>query len=898
MPITNNLSTFDWVDNFALDNAVELVAQYFQTPIAGVSFIDNNIQWLKSKIGLTENSYPISNSFCQYTITHDGVFEISDISNNQDFKDTAAALANPDFKFYAGIQLKSIHGLISTLFIADFMPKSLNDQEKKSLITFASNIYAILALNNQNSKPPISSRTIDYSIKQQLNSVIDNLSNTISNDYQSLQANNETIKKSYWVEVSASSSLDDSRIENIKINTDFIDVTEKKRKDAEILTLISTQNAIFNGVSFAVIFTDTNGIIRRINKAGLDLIGYTNDETVGKTPEFFHDPEEVRERSLALSLEFGKMVSPGFDTFVMKARLENKVDVNEWTYITKEGKRIPINLSVTCIKNNEGEIIGYLGVAEDYTEKKQAKEELIKAKNDAEMAVHAKDSFLANMSHEIRTPLNAIIGFTELLSQSKLDASQHEYINHIQVAGDNLLLIINDILDLSKIESGQLVIETYPFNITDTLNHVYSLLKIKAAQNNIDFSLSLADDLPEYILGDKGRINQILVNLAGNAIKFTKDGKVTISVKKVNENNDSITLQFSVKDTGIGIPQEKLNSIFDRFTQAEASTTRRFGGSGLGLNIVKQLVSLQKGKLFVESKLGEGSEFYFIVTFQKVDSSTVDNIKDTTLKAQSISSLSILLCEDNQLNQILAKNVLHNFGFSVDIANNGQEAIEALAQNKYQLILMDLQMPIMDGYQATIYIRNVLNSNIPIIAMTAHSLVGEQQKCFDIGMNGYLAKPFKQHELLEKIQSVVENSEFKEKMATQTPEESTNNTPEESINNTPEEHVLDLSYLESIGGGNTEFIKEMISLFMQGVPTDVEQLEQKILEKEVDGVKAVAHHMKSSLGMFGMSKEVKFLEKTEQNAKNGIISTDINAEFPIFKASVQRTLNSMQAYIK
>jgi signal transduction histidine kinase len=235
--------------------------------------------------------------------------------------------------------------------------------------------------------------------------------------------------------------------------------------------------------------------------------------------------------------------------------------------------------------------------------------ELAAQKKIAQRAVLAKDSFLANMSHEIRTPLNAIIGFTDLLAQTRLDTIQRDYINSVQIAEENLLLIVNDILDLSKIESGNLTIDAHPFNLKNTLKHIYDLLKVKVPAN-VEFNLFLDADMPEMVIGDQGRLNQILVNLAGNSLKFTEEGEVTVSVKKTAETDENYSLRFSVKDTGIGIPEKKLKTIFERFTQAEESTTRKFGGTGLGLNIVKQLIELQHSEIQVKSKLGHGSEFF------------------------------------------------------------------------------------------------------------------------------------------------------------------------------------------------------------------------------------------------------------------------------------------------
>ncbi|WP_163407081.1 GAF domain-containing hybrid sensor histidine kinase/response regulator [Flavobacterium ajazii] len=380
--------------------------------------------------------------------------------------------------------------------------------------------------------------------------------------------------------------------------------------------------------------------------------------------------------------------------------------------------------------------------------------ELAKQKKIADRAVAAKENFLANMSHEIRTPLNAVIGFTELLFETSLDEQQKDFLKDVQIAGENLLVIVNDILDLSKIESGSIALEQKPFELKSALKHVYDLLKVKVHEA-VDFNLFLDAELPEIISGDQGRLNQIMVNLAGNALKFTMEGEVTISVKRIAETDDSHQIRFSVKDTGIGISQKNLDTIFGRFTQAEESTTRKFGGTGLGLNIVKQLVQLHDSDIHVKSREGSGSEFYFTVSYKKA--SLDAKIPEDKL-VNDLGMLHILLFEDNYLNQKLAQNVVEGFGFHIDIAENGDKGIELLSAGQYDVVLMDLQMPVRDGFLTTKYIRQEMKSSIPIIAMTAHSLAGEHNRCMEAGMDNYMSKPFKQRELLEAIKTVMQKN--------------------------------------------------------------------------------------------------------------------------------------------
>ena len=714
--------------------------------------------------------------------------------------------------------------------------------------------------------------------------------------------------RQYWMELSISPVFNDNRelLNFIAIQTD---VTEKKRKDASISNLIETQNSIFNGVGHAVMFCSPSGIIQRINQAGLDLVEYAEDEIVGKMNQIdFHDFGEIVTRSMELSQELGKPVIPGYDTIIAKTDALRTMDGNEWTYISKSGRKIPVWVSVTCIKNTDGNILGYFSAAEDYTVKKQVEQSLIEAKNLAEQAAQAKDSFLANMSHEIRTPLNAIIGFTELLSQNTLDPTLMDYVNNINTAGANLLLIINDILDISKIESGQLVIESHPVNLKSTLKHVYDLLKVKALEKNLEFNLYLDADMPEFVIGDKGRINQILMNLAGNSLKFTEKGEVTISVKKLGETDKTVKLRFSIKDTGIGIPENKIDSIFERFTQAEVSTTRRFGGTGLGLNIVKQLVELQNGEINVTSKVGQGSDFYFILEFLKVEIPKSENEKEIIQPMEeSLGKLSILLCEDNELNQHLARRVIEKFGFDLDIAINGKEGIERLLNKNYDLILMDLQMSVMDGYQATIYIREVLKNDIPIIAMTAHSLVGEQQKCKEIGMNAYVSKPFKQTELLEQIRAVVDKKnvicetkkviqlvDFEEILDIEISTKKDNKMENIHIESSPN-RTIDFSYIEELSGGDQDFKIEIVKLFIQSIPEELDNLRDALKNKDAPTIAKLAHKMKSSLSMFKLDNELEFLRETEKNAKSLIIKEDSIKQFADFQLALNHVIELLIA---
>ena len=412
-----------------------------------------------------------------------------------------------------------------------------------------------------------------------------------------------------------------------------------------------------------------------------------------------------------------------------------------------------------------GEIIGAINMGIDITDAVMAKNELIEAKSNAEYktqiaedAVKAKQQFLSNMSHEIRTPMNAIIGFTNVLLKTNLDDSQKEYLDAIKISGDALIVLINDILDLAKVNSGKMTFEQTQFDLHYSITTILQLFNQKVKENNVELLNEYDTNIPPILMGDPLRLRQILLNLLSNAVKFTKEGTITICVKIVNEDAEKITIEFSLCDTGIGIPTNKLKNIFNSFEQASQETSRSYGGSGLGLAIVKQLVELQGGKIEVTSKVGKGSNFTFTLGFIKINAITNQQVgqnqkliqDETTIKPLT-KTIKVLVAEDVALNQLLIKIILMDFGFDFEIAANGKIAIELLQKNKYDIILMDLQMPEMDGFEATDYIRNKLQSAIPIIALTADVTTFDLAKCTAIGMNDYISKPIDEKLLYNKI---------------------------------------------------------------------------------------------------------------------------------------------------
>lgn len=825
-------------------------------------------------------------------------------------------------------------------------------------------------------------------------------------------------------------SVSEVKLNDRRMFTGFVrDVSDRKKAERELEEAHAQLAGVINAATqVSIISTDTRGVIQVFNTGAQNLLGYTAEEMIGRqTPGIFHVAEEIAARGEELSRELGHPVE-GFEVFVAYARL-GRFDRREWTYVRKDGTRFTVNLVVTAVRNSDGEIRGFLGVAEDITLRKQTEMQLSAARESAEQTARAKSEFLANMSHEIRTPMNGIIGMTELALETSLTPEQHEYLDAVNSSANSLLRIINDILDFSKIEAGKFDLETVDFNVHETIGDVLTTLVLRAARKKLELAGRIDAAVPEVVIGDSVRLRQVLINLVGNAIKFTDRGEVVVEAEVESQSETELWLHFKVRDTGPGIPEEKQQSIFEAFVQADTSTTRKYGGTGLGLTITARLVELMGGRIWVESIVGRGSTFHFTARFgvsqstlssppevapenvrglpvlvvddnatnrriiqelleqmqmtvtlvdcgaaamtaiegnwrqgepfalvildahmpeidgfmvgewlqkhpDRVTSilmmltsggrngdaarcrqlgfaaylnkpvrraelrrailralsphtdSTVDLVAEPS--ASRCRPLRVLLAEDNPVNQRVAASLLEKQGHSVRITNNGREALAALDQQEFDVVLMDMQMPEMDGLEATREIRRRelrTQEHIPIIAMTAAAMKGDRERCLHSGMDGYVSKPFRVHELMDVIESFVAHPV--------TPEPRPDSISDVAANET----VLNWKGALVQAGGDEDLLKEVAEIFLREAPGWMDQIRDALDRHDSEQLRQVSHTLRGSLTTFAAARAVEAAEQLEAMGRSNQLDGS-DAAYTNLHEAVQELQKALAARIK
>ncbi len=631
----------------------------------------------------------------------------------------------------------------------------------------------------------------------------------------------------------------------------IIDITKRKKEKQVIIESQEKLQLVLNTSLDAIVTIDDNSKVTDWNHVAENIFGYSRNEAIGKTLHSLIIPERMRnahEKGMGRFMKSQKGV-------MMNKRIEIIA-------IRKSGQEFPVELSVSPIKI-QGKFF-YSAFMQDITQRKENENALIEAKQTAEKARNIERQFLAHMSHEIRTPMNAVIGMTYLLSQSDLTVEQKEYLEALQFSADSLMEIISDILDLSKIEAEEIEFDARPFSLQNILDSLQRTYRFRVQGKNISVEIHIDDNIQTQIIGDRTRLNQILGNLLNNASKFTSEGYIGVNVVLEEVDNDMYWVNFQVYDTGIGISEENLGKIFESFKQASAGTHGEYGGTGLGLSIVKQLVELQGGRINVNSEFGKGTMFEVVLPFRNSGISTLNSVENYSYDKgiqDRIQELTILIAEDNPINQKLITSIFMQWGADFDLVSNGKEAIKYSKEKKYDLIFMDINMPVMNGYEAVVELKkdhNNLNHQTPVITLTAAALQEERKRMFKAGVMDFITKPFSPNQLQQTIVNCLDKSINRHKVTIE----------KAMIPNQKDNLLYDLSNLAKFSQHNPDFVYEMLNMFLDQNPKDLDKLDEYLKIKNWAQVKDIAHQMKSIYGTLGMIEQQNISKDIEHNVRD------------------------------
>ncbi|MEO7765896.1 MAG: PAS domain S-box protein, partial [Ferruginibacter sp.] len=655
----------------------------------------------------------------------------------------------------------------------------------------------------------------------------------------------------------------------LKIIGTHTDITE--RKQAEVLLQREEQKyrSIIANMNLGLLEVDTDEKVIFTNQRFCEMSGYEYDELMGRKASHIYVKGENIE--LIESKNEARKKSSSLDAY--EIAVKNKRGQLRWWLI-----------SGALRYNETGELVGSIGIHLDITDQKQLEIDLIEAREQAEQSTRSKEIFLANMSHEIRTPMNAIFGMTNQLTKTKLDSTQRFYLETINSASENLLVIINDILDLSKIEAGMLNLENIPFEPKAVISRAMQVLMHKAEEKGLSITNSKGDTgLSPVLMGDPYRLNQVLLNLMSNAIKFTEKGYVDLSCTVLQDTATTQTLQIEVKDTGIGMDNVFVYNLFEKFSQEDVSVTRQYGGTGLGMSICKDLIELMDGQITVHSEKGVGTSVAFKVEFVKGKIEDLPSKEIFSINKDMLANKEILVVDDNTMNRLVAKTILKNYGAVITEAINGKDAIDLIRKHEFNLVLMDIQMPVMGGMEATKIIRDEISTVLPVIALTANAIKGDNEKCIEGGMNAYLSKPFKEEDLLKIVSSwmglVGEGSFITKKSA---PEKVT-------------EKLYDLSAIRAISRGNETFVIKMVNILIEQTPAQVAQMEAKYQLGDYNGMAAIAHKIKPGIDNMGIVSLKESIREIERFGKLGTANESLSYLLQTVSRNLKRVIQELQA---
>jgi PAS domain S-box-containing protein len=887
----------------SFDRLTRLAAQVLDAPIALVSLLDVDRQYFKSSIGLpepwaTRRETPLSHSFCQHVVAMGAPLVVEDARDHPLVCDSPA-IAELDVVSYLGIPLLGDGDeALGSFCVIDGRPRQWTDAEIGILRDLAASVITEIQLRTELIQRTRLDEALRHSAEQlrgafdfaavgialvgldgrflKVNRALCEAVGYPEEELLALTFQDITHPEDLEGDLKLVQQLLDGQIDSYQLEKRYIhrdgrtvwvllvgslvrdpagrpvnfiaqvrDVTARKAAEEARRESEARYRMLIDTANEGIWTIDAEGRTDYVNRRMADLLGYEPDDMVGRPLVDFMDAAARRDAELYES-----------------RRRAGIREVHEFRFRRKDGKDLWALLATTPIPAADGGYSGALAMVTDITDRKRAEAALVRAKVVAERATRAKSEFLANMSHEIRTPMNGIIGMTELLLDTGLTQEQREYLDMVLSSAESLLHIIDDILDFSRVEAGKLELDSQPFRIEESLSQPLKILGVRASQKGLGYTFRVQPDVPAEAIGDVGRIQQVLVNLVGNAIKFTDAGAVSVEVAREQGTDDEVALHFSVRDTGIGIAVERQSDIFEPFAQGDPSTTRRFGGTGLGLAISARLVELMGGRIWIDSEPGQGATVHFTARLgavadgpQPAPTASAGQRKPAGGAAREAESprpspalasraLRILLAEDNPVNERLTVALLARRGHEVTVAGTGRQALEALERESFDLILMDLQMPEMGGLEAVTRIRNGeagTDTHLPVIALTARAMPGDREACLEAGMDGYLTKPIRPAELYAAIE---------EALPARGPGEA---GPEAAEVPGPQPRVaavFDRAVLLEALDGDEDLLRTLAGLFLEDAPFIRAALNDAVARADAKELERTAHRLKGSAGVF------------------------------------------------
>jgi two-component system, sensor histidine kinase len=652
----------------------------------------------------------------------------------------------------------------------------------------------------------------------------------------------------------------------------YTDVTERKRAEQALIFREEKYRSIIANMNLGMIEVDLSEKILFANNSFCEMSGFSLNELLYKRPtDMFlmgQNAEVLQQKN--------------------ELRRQGASDAYEVVVRNKRGEARWWLVSGAPLYNDIGTLIGSIGIHLDITPQKELELSLEKARKEALYSAEAKETFLANMSHELRTPLNGIMGMVRELMRKSINETESKQLESVFFAADHLLNILNDILDLSRIDAGKLQIEKIGFKFSETILRAVDVINSKAEEKGIKILQELPEEANEILLGDPHRIKQILINIIGNSIKFTESGYIKIQMSMEKFSGDQRWVRIRIKDTGIGMDPGFMKNLFKKFVQEDSSIVRKFGGTGLGLSITKELIELMGGAIAVQSEKGVGTEMTLTFPFKTGNESDLpETVDHSVLPTGIIQGYKVLLVEDNELNQQVASMTLSHFGLQVEIANNGREAVDILSEKTFDIVLMDVQMPILDGYEAARIIRNELQLEVPIIALTANALKGESDKCLSAGMNDFITKPFDEGTMLKTMAKWLKSKSLELAGADLESKKSDEVTSP----------LYDLGKLESISRGDYTFIKKVLGIFVDQTPSAIQEIKLTGSTGDYETMGKIAHRIKPSLDNLGIKTMFQVIRDIEKYEETGGEKSELRDKIILLEETVMKVIEELKANV-